>query len=624
LTQSAGATGTPEAFVAGAPDPWALPSDTDFRFALLVAVALGVTLYVYNVLFFAFSGGGMDTLGVYGRCDGVATAAARRAAAGEARGAGPDPLQVAALRLAAFERCIGPVRGATTAWMVGGGVAVALLAGALYWTYPARLLRRHRFSPLPPEDAPEVLRTLEGLRREAGLAAPPRFVWNPLRASASGLAFGRAGRYYVALSGGLVTQHYTDPPAFRAVVLHELAHLRNGDVDKTYFALATWQAFVALALVPYLLSLVGQPFTWAVAVTWRVLLLSALLFLTRNALLRTRELYADARAATWEGHSGALRRVLGALSPRSLAPGAGAAGEEGPAWRRRLRPLLRLHPPPEERRQALDDPRRLFRLGFWEACGAGIATTVAAPHVATLLRSAGLAGAGVASAAVGAALLFAPLAAGVLALRAWRVAQGAAQGTAPVREPGQGTGWRSVSPARRLDSPLPSPRPVGLGLGIGFLAGRLLSFEAVVAGDRLAGAAPGTGPATAWIDLTLALALLGGTLALLWWLGVSARAWLPAVGGSLSGLRLGFGASLAGAGLALALWLGVLVAAQEAGALLLPRALPAGAVGAAGLAVSGALRLLLAQPLAGVALMALVAIPVLGRLWRGFAPGGPD
>ena len=588
-----------------AADPWALPSDTDFRFVLLVAVALGVTLYVYNVLFFALAGGGIAALEVYGRCDGVATAAAQRAAAGEVRGPGPDPLRIAALRLAAFERCIGPVRVATAAWMVGGGTAVALLAGALYWTYPARQLRRHRFSPLPPEDAPEVLRTLEGLSREAGLAAPPRFVWNPLRASASGLAFGRAGRYYVALNGGLVVQHYTDPPAFRAVVLHELAHLRNGDVDKTYFALATWQAFVALALVPYLLSLAGQSFTWAVAVTWRVLLLSALLFLTRNALLRTRELYADARAGTWEGPPGALRRVLGALS-RPVGH-----KEEGPAWRRRVRPLLRLHPPPEERVQALDDPRRLFRLGFWEACGAGIATTVAAPHVAALLRTAGLTGAGLASAAVGGALVFAPLAAGVLALRAWRVASGAAPGAALGREREKGNGWLSL-------------RPVGLGLGAGFLAGRLLSFEAVVTADRLAGAAQGTGLATAWIDLTLALALLGGTLALLWWLGLSARAWLPVVGGSRSALRLGFWVSLAGAGLALALLLGVLFAAQEAGALLLPRALPGGAVEAAGMAVSGALRLLLAQPLAGVALLALVAVPALGRLWQGFGPQRPD
>jgi hypothetical protein len=161
---------------------------------------------------------------------------------------------------------------------------------------------------------------------------------------------------------------------------------------------------------------------------------------------------------------------------------------------------------------------------------------------------------------------------------------------------------------------------VGLGLGAGFLAGRLLSFEAVVSADRLAGAAPGTGLATAWIDLTLALALLGGTLALLWWLGLSARAWLPVVGGSRSALRLGFGVSLAGAALALALLLGVLFTAQEAGALLLPRALPGGAVAAAGMAVSGALRLLLAQPLVGVALLALVAVPALGRLWQGFGP----
>jgi len=80
----------------------------------------------------------------------------------------------------------------------------------------------------------------------------------PLNPAKTGLAFGRVRRRYIALSGGLMTQFYTDQPAFRAVLLHELAHLRNGDVDKTYLTLAIWRAFVAGALIPFALSSIRE------------------------------------------------------------------------------------------------------------------------------------------------------------------------------------------------------------------------------------------------------------------------------------------------------------------------------------------------------------------------------
>ena len=50
--------------------------------------------------------------------------------------------------------------------------------------------------------------------------------------------FGHAGRSYLALNGGLVTRFYKDRELFRIIVLHELAHIRNADVSKTYFAVA--------------------------------------------------------------------------------------------------------------------------------------------------------------------------------------------------------------------------------------------------------------------------------------------------------------------------------------------------------------------------------------------------
>ena len=84
------------------------------------------------------------------------------------------------------------------------------------------------------------------------LPDPPAFVWNPL-ATGLPIAFGRRGRYHVALSGSFTTQYfYTDKSAFRAVMLHELAHIKNGDVHKTYLTISLLLAFLVVSVVPSL------------------------------------------------------------------------------------------------------------------------------------------------------------------------------------------------------------------------------------------------------------------------------------------------------------------------------------------------------------------------------------
>src|SRR5262249_20877662 len=143
------------------------------------------------------------------------------------------------------------------------------------------------------------------------------------------------GRRYVRLNAGLTACHTTDPALFRAVVLHELAHLRNRDVDQAYLARAIWWSFLALALAPMVLvtvhpRLLATPTRWRLVDFWTkstlrtglaLLVLTALVYLTRTAILRTREVYADARVSIWEGPGTALREVVSALTP-----------PKGPRW----------------------------------------------------------------------------------------------------------------------------------------------------------------------------------------------------------------------------------------------------------------------------------------------------
>ena len=99
---------------------------------------------------------------------------------------------------------------------------------------------------------------LEEVRQRAGTGS---VVWllQPLNVRLSAFAFGRPGRRFVAISGGAAVAAARKPAAFDAVILHELAHVKNRDIDQTYLALAIWRAFVVAALLPLAVLLIFTP-----------------------------------------------------------------------------------------------------------------------------------------------------------------------------------------------------------------------------------------------------------------------------------------------------------------------------------------------------------------------------
>lgn len=343
------------------PNPFAFPSDVDFRLLLLVTAVVASGLFAYNWIYFGLPVASGD-LPIYQRCAQAAAAAHPN-----------DPVGWEQV----FEQCRAPVERRKADWMVGGAAAMVLLALGLYILAPTIKLRRQRLIPLTADDAPEVVAALAMLSKAAGLTRPPQFVWNPLNGSAVGLAFGRRGRYYVALTGGLVTRFYTDRAAFEAVVLHELGHIRNGDVDKAYLAISLWQSFVIVGLLPLGASIVighdmGSILNDVWILGWRVAALAGFVYLLRNAVLRSRETYADLRAATWGGSIDPLTRALGSV------------GDHRRIGFERWRNALEVHPSRESRRQALTDTRPLFRIGRWSALGAGLAAGISYPTLLSL------------------------------------------------------------------------------------------------------------------------------------------------------------------------------------------------------------------------------------------------
>ncbi|HEX5800070.1 MAG TPA: M48 family metalloprotease, partial [Gaiellaceae bacterium] len=484
-------------------NPFVFPSETTFRFGLLVTAVLGANLYVWNWISTVVADRGSE-VEQFRECLDVSP---------ESIGARtPEEFSAAA---DAFSACVEEANANVVAWMLGGTAGLIVVAAAFVLAAPRWIERRRRLVPLPEEDAPAVLARLRELVRETGLKEEPRFLWNPLDAAPTGLAYGYAGTYSVALTGGLVTKQVADPPAFDAVVRHELAHIRNRDVTTTYATVALWYAFLVAAVAPFLLTLLDEPADFVGGLGLRLLALAVLVYGTRNAVLRSRELYADLRASEAEGRSGGLRRILGGL------PSIGGV----------LDRLRALHPSPAERLATIDDTRPLFRFSPLVAFGSGVAATIAYENVVTLV-----------DAFVRdpidmrflAALAFAPFVVGIVGYGIWRATFAAVADGA--------TG-------------IPTVR-LGLALAAGFLLGPELSLAQVVSVDDPLLTAAVNG------DPLWALALAVGLVLFTAWLGTVASWWLRALGARP--VRLAAAGTLVAAAGVLSVFMAVFYVARDA------------------------------------------------------------
>ncbi|MFI9030054.1 M48 family metallopeptidase [Streptomyces sp. NPDC053560] len=272
-------------------------------------------------------------------------------------------------------------------WPVLVLVASALVFRAL----PAWKMWRGRHVPLEDVDRTGDIRgTLHEVAAQAGLARTPRFVVAPTELSAGAAVYGSNRRPTVCLHAGLLARRSGEPEGFRAVLLHEFAHVRNGDVTLTYATVALWRVFLALVLLPYLVWCVAalatsfrSPIRHAEQMTvWRALILcvflTVLVYLARADVLRMREVYAD------------LAAVSGGADPRSWAimVPPGPEGRLRRGWAR-LTEVWRTHPRWDLRRGALEDPAMLFGVQALPMLLTGIAAPVITNQAGTVLGGGG-------------------------------------------------------------------------------------------------------------------------------------------------------------------------------------------------------------------------------------------
>lgn len=264
-----------------------------------------------------------------------------------------DPAALSAC-LARHVPDVGWIPGAVTA-----GVIVA--AYGLYRLLPTWIRARRRLIPLRHVDERGVVRSrVDELAAVAGL--PPgrlRLLVNPSSATAGALVFGTRRHQELCLNAGLLVTSSTDPQRFRAVMLHELAHIRNGDLGVTYATVALWRVFLVAVLLPRAAALVYEMITNTAPAPWgntasyanalaQLIIIVALVYLARADILRDREICADRTAARWEAGPDAWN------GPKTEADGRRAQQLA------KLRDLLSTHPSWTARARSLADPAALF------------------------------------------------------------------------------------------------------------------------------------------------------------------------------------------------------------------------------------------------------------------------
>lgn len=328
-------------------NPFAFVSDTGLRFALLLALVSAADVRRWY-------GIGQDWGGLAPQVE--------ECMFGPSRITGGDLLD-AKLWLT-LQPCIHITLAQQRVALALGLALLAVTTLGAYWLHPRRIVWQRGLSLLDPAAVPGLAPVLEEICQAAGLRRSPEFWWNPLDGRPGARAFGLPGRYKVMLTGGDVARFIKDPAAFRMVMLHELAHIRNGDVPLTYLTLSMEWAFAGTALLPYVVIdvVLARPGLPDLAILLaETALLAGLVILARNAVLRARELYADARSVTWQQDTEAFKRAIRRLPPMS-----------------EYRQLLSLHPAPSRRLRVLENTDEMFHFSSWDAVGIGAATAWAA------------------------------------------------------------------------------------------------------------------------------------------------------------------------------------------------------------------------------------------------------
>lgn len=337
-----------------------MPAGTNARFALVVVLALVASAKM--VLEFTFSLTGMQL----GRCELAAGIDIYRS---------NSDLSVILARLtqaAAYTNCSARLATPPPWWLPAGWPLLVLVVGIFaFYTDSWWKTRGSRVRPIEEFDAPVngfvLSAAVQRLAQTAGITAHLTRVVDITSAARSAAVLGSNRRPVLCLHLGLIARRLErasdgeDDPEFDAVLLHEFAHIRSGDVTAARGTIAVWRGFLLVALLPYLViaailsahgSVAGLEGASTSTIDQRDLLVTLVLaclgYLARSDVLRNREIYADREAV----ENGADKGRWPVDEPGTRARAGRAARAFAELWHS--------HPSWGLRARSLEDPAVLF------------------------------------------------------------------------------------------------------------------------------------------------------------------------------------------------------------------------------------------------------------------------
>ena len=128
-------------------------------------------------------------------------------------------------------------------------MTVISIAGVIYRYHPLQIRHKKDLHKISYGQQPSLINEVHILSEITGVSPPPTVEICPSSRSVDGQAFGFHNHYSLCLGGRMRLLLCKAPGKFRAIVLHELAHITNGDIGRTYFAQALWIPVISFMML---------------------------------------------------------------------------------------------------------------------------------------------------------------------------------------------------------------------------------------------------------------------------------------------------------------------------------------------------------------------------------------
>lgn len=232
-----------------------------------------------------------------------------------------------------------------------------------------------------------------------------RFTKNPLELP---FTFGTKDYMYISIPSGLIMMFRKNIGGFKSIFLHEMGHIANRDVEKTYLADSTWKSLFLTLSIPFGILLIfgiiltssmlyygilaGYSLDYIISrinpgrasllyggVILYFLIFWGIVYVLRKQIIQVREFYADAKVLEWEESPEEIVKTLEEfrgefkpkIEPNLVGKCISMAKRIIPKLTEEAREkfgiLTKFHPNINERIQVLKNNSTLFAPSLWVA-----------------------------------------------------------------------------------------------------------------------------------------------------------------------------------------------------------------------------------------------------------------